>query len=402
MQTPIEKTSLAVVAAVLLLVAGIWLGGHPSDLPAFMRSAFVSGSQNTTVDQALSVIEQDYFHRLDVSKLDNGAISGAIASLQDPYADYQTAAEFRSFGKAPPASHFGGVGVHVVVTSRGLRVDGLIAGSPAAHSGLKPGDLIVGADGKSFVGRSSAFSTAVIRGPVGTTVTLEVARGSRHLSVSLRRATIAQAALPLVSGELVTVHGVKVAVIELATFEVSGIHSKVASTLKGLLHRGARAIVLDLRDNGGGLVREAQLVASLFIRHGIIVTTRGRAQTTQTLYATGDPLAATQPMAVLVNGDTASAAEIVTGALKVDHRAIVVGTHTYGKGVFQEVRELSNGGAIAITVGEYFLPNGRNLGDGGLKRGLGIKPNIVVRAPVTARGDPALMKALALVAARVP
>ena len=204
-----------------------------------------------------------------------------------------------------------------------------------------------------------------------------------------------------VSGQLVTVHGVKVAVVELATFEVAGIHDEVARTLKRLLERGAKAIVLDLRDNGGGLVREAQLVASLFIRHGIIVTTRGRAQPTQTLYATGDALAPTQPMAVLVNGYTASAAEIVTGALQADHRAIVVGTHTYGKGVFQEVRELPNGGAIAITVGEYFLPNGTNLGAGGLKRGRGIKPNVVVSAPVTAHSDPALLKALALVAAHV-
>lgn len=399
MQTPIEKTSLAVVAAVLLLVAGIWLGGHPSDLPPFLRSAFVSSSQDTTVDQALAVIEQDYFHRLDENKLDNGAISGAVASLDDPYADYQTPEEFASFGKAPRGSHFGGIGVQVVVTSRGLRVQSVIAGSPAAQSALKPGDLILGADGKSFAGRSSAFSTAVIKGPVGTTVTLEVARGSRHLAVSLRRATINQPAQPLVAGQLVTFHGVKVAVIELETFAVTGIHNEVASTLKGLLHRGAQAIVLDLRDNGGGLVREAQLVASLFIRHGIIVTTRGRAQPTQTLYATGDPLAPTQPMVVLVNGDTASAAEIVTGALQVDHRAIVVGTHTYGKGVFQEVRELSNGGAIAITVGEYFLPNGKNLGAGGLKRGVGIEPNVVVSAPVTAHSDPALMKALALLAA---
>jgi carboxyl-terminal processing protease len=401
MQTPIEKTSLAVVAAVLLLVAGIWLGGHPSDLPPFLRSAFVSSSQDTTVDQALAVIEQDYFHRLNADKLDNGAISGAIASLDDPYADYQTPQQFRDFGKAPKASHFGGIGVNVVVTARGLRVESLVAGSPAARSALKPGDLILGADGKSFAGRSSAFSTALIKGPVGTTVTLEVADGSRHLTVSLRRATIDQPQLPLVTGQLVTFHGIKVAVIELATFEVTGIHKEVASTLKRLLRRGARAIVLDLRDNGGGLVGEAQLVASLFIRHGVIVTTRGRDQPTQTLYATGAPLAATQPMAVLVNGDTASAAEIVTGALQVDHRALVVGTHTYGKGVFQEVRELSNGGAIAITVGEYFLPNGKNLGGGGLKRGVGIEPNVVVSAPVTAHSDPALMKALALVSARV-
>jgi carboxyl-terminal processing protease len=399
MRTSIEKTSLALVAAVLLLIAGIWLGGHPSDLPTFLRTAFVSDAQNTTVDQALSVIEHDYFRRLNQERLDDGAISGAIASLDDPYADYQTPQQFRSFGKAPPSGHFGGIGVEVVATSHGLLVQGVIAGTPSARGGVKAGDLIVAVGGKNLAGRPSGFATHLIQGTVGTFVKLTIKRGARRFTVRLRRAEIAEPVEPLVSGQVVTVHGVKVAVVELATFEVAGIHDEVARTLKRLLERGAKAIVLDLRDNGGGLVREAQLVASLFIRHGIIVTTRGRAQPTQTLYATGDALAPTQPMAVLVNGYTASAAEIVTGALQADHRAIVVGTHTYGKGVFQEVRELPNGGAIAITVGEYFLPNGINLGAGGLKRGRGIEPNVVVSAPVTAHSDPALLKALALVAA---
>ena len=189
--------------------------------------------------------------------------------------------------------------------------------------------------------------------------------------------------------------------IELPTFDVEGIHDDVAATLRSLLHQGAKAFVLDLRDNGGGLVTEAQLVASLFIRHGVIVTTRGRAEPSVTLDATGDPLAASQPMAVLVNGYTASAAEIVAGALKDDGRATIVGTHTYGKGVFQEVIPLSNGGAIDITVGEYFLPHGENLGAGGLHRGRGVTPNVVISAPVTATSDPALALAVRLVAARV-
>jgi carboxyl-terminal processing protease len=401
MQTSFEKTSLAVVAAVLLLVAGIWLGGHPSDLPQFLRSTFAPSSSDTTVDQALSDIQHDYFRPLDTDELQNGAISGAVASLNDPYADYQTPAQYREFGKAPAPTRFSGVGIDIKVTARGLLVQDVIAGSPAARGGVKPGDVILAADGKSLAGRSTAYSTGVIRGRTGTIVTLTIARGKRQLTLPLRRAEIEAPAAPVVSGRLFVVHGVKVAVIDLATFAVSGIHTDVASTLKRLLHRGAQAIVLDLRDNGGGLVREAQLVVSLFIRHGVIVTTRGRAQPTQTLDATGDPIATTQPMAVLVNGDTASAAEIATGALQDDHRATVVGTRTYGKGVFQEVLELPNGGALAITVGNYFLPDGTNLGAGGLRRGPGIKPNIVVKAPVSAHRDPALTKALDVVAARV-
>ncbi|MGD0196728.1 MAG: S41 family peptidase [Solirubrobacteraceae bacterium] len=400
MQTPIQKIALAAVAGTVLLIGGIWWGGHPADLPSGLRDALVGGSQTSTVDRAISDIEQDYFHQLPASRLENGAIAGAIATLDDPYAVYQTPAAYRQFGKAPQPSNFSGVGIEVQVVPRGLLVEDVFAGSPAARGGVKPGDVIVAGDGKSFAGASSAASTSIIRGRTGTAVTLTIERGQRRLTIRLVRAVVTAPAVPLVTGRLVTSHGVKIAVLTLATFDVSGIHNVVAADLARLLHRGAKAIVLDLRDNGGGLVSEAQAVASMFIARGAIVTTRGRAQPTVTLSATGHPLAPTQPMAVLVNGDTASAAEIVTGALQDHHRAIVVGTHTYGKGVFQEVLPLPNGGAINITVGEYFLPDGKNLGNGGLKRGYGITPNVVVSEPAAAHGDPVLATALRLLAAK--
>ncbi len=138
----------------------------------------------------------------------------------------------------------------------------------------------------------------------------------------------------------------------------------------------------------------------MFIAHGVIVTTRGRTQPTQTIDATGHPIAPTIPMAVLVNADTASAAEIVSGALQDHHRAVIVGTRTYGKGVFQEIRPLSNGGALDITVGQYFLPNGKNLGAGGLRRGAGITPDVIVSAGPTPKADPQLNAALRILAAK--
>jgi len=393
-----KQISIAAVTAVLLLFLGIWWGGHPGDLPAPLRDALVSNPHGSTVDQALADVQAQYYRRLGAARLENAAITGAVATLDDPYATYQTPAEYRQFGKAPaPVS---GVGVDVIMARSGLRIERVLPGSPAARGGLTAGELITGADGTSFAGRSAAFSEGLIRGRTGTPVTLAIMRGNRHLHVRLIRAFLYAPAAHLVSGSLRVVRGVKVAVIGLATFDVTGIHGVVAARLTQLLHDGARAIVLDLRDNGGGLVSEAQAVASLFIRRGLIVTTRGRAQPTERLYATGHPLATTQPMAVLVDGGTASAAEIVTGALQDDHRAIVVGTHTYGKGVFQEVLPLANGGAIDITVGEYFLPNGVNLGAGGVHRGYGIRPNVVVGAAVTAHRDPALQTALALVAAK--
>ena len=146
---------------------------------------------------------------------------------------------------------------------------------------------------------------------------------------------------------------------------------------------------------------EAVNVASIFISNGTIVSTYGRAQPRQVYLAKGNPLAPTTPMVVLVDGNTASAAEIVTGALKDRGRAKVVGTHTYGKGVFQEIQPLSNGGALDFTVGEYFTPNGQNLGGGGVRRGAGIQPNVYAPTPASTRPgyDPALTVAERTVAA---
>ena len=146
-----------------------------------------------------------------------------------------------------------------------------------------------------------------------------------------------------------------------------------------MLHAGAQALILDLRGNGGGLLDEAVKVASIFIPDGTIVSTDGRSQPRQVYVAKGDAIAPRIPMVVLVDRGTASAAEIVTGALKDRGRAKVVGTHTYGKGVFQEIETLPNGGALDITVGEYFTPSGRNLGGGGVREGAGIPPDVYCR-----------------------
>ncbi len=191
-------------------------------------------------------------------------------------------------------------------------------------------------------------------------------------------------------------HGVKLGVVALAEFS-PGAHTEVREAVEHELHKGVRGIVFDLRANGGGLVEEARLIASLFIAHGTIVSTRGRKQPSETIVATGDPIAPTIPMVVLVDHDTASSSEIVTAALQDHHRATVVGTHTFGKGVFQEEQPLSNGGALDITVGEYFTPDGRNLGGGGVKQGAGITPEVPLANNVvdTQQGLDVALKTLA-------
>ena len=202
----------------------------------------------------------------------------------------------------------------------------------------------------------------------------------------------AQVEIPVVKAEMRRSGGRKIAHVHLAGF-TSGAHGEVGDAVRRLLKQGADGVVLDLRDNGGGLLNEAVMVSSVFIPDGKIVTTRGRSRPEQVYEATGGAIDSDIPVVVLVNDRSASASEIVTGALQDRDRAKVVGTRTFGKGVFQEIEPLPNGGALDITVGEYFLPSGRNLGGGGVERGAGVTPD------VQAEDDPDTPKDEALVAA---
>jgi carboxyl-terminal processing protease len=392
-----RRQPLIVILGVLLpvlLVLGVWLGGHPEDLPGFARgSAFEQNHQTQVVDEALARISSDYYRPIAKSQLANSSIAGAVASLDDRFSHYLTPKEFHEFN-SPPS--FTGIGVVVSPEHRGLAIARVFDASPAKRAGLQAGEVIVAVNGRKLAGLSADASTSLIKGPPGTEVALGILRpanvaGSAHVpsssssgshpapsahgktrTVRITRAVISE---PVVASETRTVHGVKLGVVELASFSPES-HGEVATAVEKELHEGVRGLVFDLRANGGGLVEEARLIASLFIAHGTIVSTRGRTQPSETITATGHPLAPTIPMVVLVDHNTASSSEIVTAALQDHRRATVVGTHTFGKGVFQEEEELSNGGALDITVGEYFTPNGRNLGGGGVKQGAGITPEV--------------------------
>jgi len=234
-----------------------------------------------------------------------------------------------------------------------------------------------------------------IKGPPGSQVKVIWERGGKLHTKTITRSTVS---VPVVASQMARAGACKAGIVRLAQFS-SGAHAELDGALKREQKRGAKAFVLDLRGNGGGLVSEAQLVASAFLRSGKIVTTKGRSVPERTLDATGDPVVPTQPLVVLVDKGTASASEIVTGALQDRHRAKVVGTQTFGKGVFQEVIELSNGGALDITAGQYFLPSGRNLGGKGVATGSGIQPDVkAADDPKTKNRDEAQDRALAVLA----
>lgn len=361
-----------VLLALLLLVGGLWLGGHPEHLPGFAQKLFVADNDTRSVNEAIDRVAHDYYRPVPRSQLASSSIAGMLASLHDPYSLYLSPKELQAFDR--PAS-FAGIGVSVDQRRAGLEVVRVFDSSPAQRAGLRQGDLIVAVNGRSLRGLSSTTATGLIKGRPGTDVhlTLRGPHGGEH-SVTVTRATISE---PVVASELRVLHRIKLGWVYLATFS-EGSHNQLRAAVDDLLHRGARGIVLDLRANGGGLVNEAQAVASTFIDSGTIVTTRGRSQPTVVLRASGGAISGSIPVVVLVDHDTASASEIVTAALQDHRRATVVGVHTYGKGVFQELEPLPGGGAIKLTVGEYFTPNGRNLGGSGVSEGAGIVPEVTV------------------------
>ncbi len=204
--------------------------------------------------------------------------------------------------------------------------------------------------------------------------------------------------IPIVQSELERKDGKKIAWVRLAGF-TSGSGDDVKTAVKKELKNGATGVVLDLRHNGGGLLNEAVTVSSVFLHDGRVVSTKGRSRPERVYNAEGGAIDEKIPVVVLVDEASASASEIVTGALQDRKRAKVVGTRTFGKGVFQEIERLPNGGALDITVGEYFTPSGRNLGGGGVRKGAGITPDIEASDDPKTSQDEALQKALETVAA---
>jgi carboxyl-terminal processing protease len=391
---PVWPLVLAILAA---LVAGLLIGGHPSWLPSPLRSVFVDeSSAERRAGDVLSLLSHDYYRPVNTNKLLNTGLQAAVASLRDPYSHYYPPTEYHSFlNETNP--HLSGIGVDIAQTTKGLQILEVFPGKPAALAGLRAGEVITRVGSVSLAGRSQDFATHLIEGPAGTRVTLTVSLHGRSHTVVVTRRNIV---VPVAASVLLHYRGRRLGALQFSSF-THGSAAELRGQVQKMLHDRAAGLILDLRGNGGGLLAEAIKVASIFIPDGTIVTTRGRSQPTIVYTATGSALAPRIPMVVLVDRGTASSAEIVTGALKDRGRATVVGTHTYGKGVFQEIQEVPGGGALDITVGEYFTPDGRNLGGGGVRQGVGITPDVYVSPRPQGSVDRALLTAERVLAAKL-
>jgi carboxyl-terminal processing protease len=373
------------------LVVGIVVGGQVGPIRDAVDDVFGNRTQDATA-QAIDVIHDDYFHTVDEADLENASVGAIIDHIKKRYHDrfshYFTPAEY---GRFKQGSRLSGVGIAVTEVPEGLRVATVYKDTPAREAGIQTGEVITGVGGRSIAGKDADSVTSEIRGPAGTKVTLTIqSRNGKSRQVTLTRREVE---IPQVTGHLEEVEGKKLGYVRLAGF-FPGAHGELRREVERLYSEGAQGLVLDLRGNGGGLLTEAILVSSIFVEDGTIVSTHGRTQNTRTFEASGDALPR-HPMVVLVNGDTASASEIVTAALEQSGIATVVGTTSFGKGTFQEVIPLNNGAALDLTVGEYLTRNGTSI------NGTGIPPQVKAKDNPKTKPDEGREQALQVLAQKL-
>lgn len=385
---------VVVLVALGSLLVGMWLGGHPDKLPSGVRDAFVDQKAEVS-DEVLQQIEDNYWKPVSSEDLQNASAKGMVGRIRkqtkDRFSHYFDPEEYKKFQQVTNGT-LSGVGIAVTGVDQGLRASEVFPNSPAKSGGIKPGDVITAVNGESIAGKDATLATGLIRGEPGTEVTLTVLSNGKPppRKLTLKRAEVD---VPVVDGHMIEVGATPVAYVRMAQF-TPGVHEALRNEIEKLRSRGAKGLILDLRSNGGGLLEEAVLSGSVFVEDGTIVSTKSRTQGTKVYPAVGDALSR-QPTVVLVNRDTASAAEILTAALGENHLATVVGTRTYGKGVFQQVIPLDSGGGLDLTVGEYLTSDGTSIA------GKGVQPQVKIVDDPNSTPDEALQKARTVLAPEI-
>jgi carboxyl-terminal processing protease len=357
--------SIVIAALVALVLAlGAFAGGvltaralqEPLALPVLGAAA--SNPSDQVIDQVRDAVKQQALKPSSDDSMTANAIQGILKSLDDPYAMYFDKKHYEYF-QEDTQGEFGGIGVTLSVANGKASIVSVIKGTPAEKAGIKAGDEIVKIDGWTKKGWNSEDVVSRVRGKEGTTVKLLIRRkGKPDFTVPIVRAKIAT---PNLMTEMV---GKDVGYMRLMQFNAQA-SNDIEKAVKDFDKKGAKGYILDLRENPGGLLAEGVNVASLFVKDGPIVRVDQRNQPEEVNEATGHKIT-DKPLVVLIDGDSASASEIVAGALQDYGRAKLVGVKSFGKGSVQTVQQLENGGAIKFTIAQYLTPKKRVINHKGL------------------------------------
>ena len=321
-----------------------------------------------------TVIDQYYIGEIDEQKILDETIKGYVNGLDDEYSEYMTKEEWEEF-QADALGNYVGIGIYMTIDENGnVVILSPIEGTPAADVGLKEGDVIVNVNEESVLGFSSDEVSSKIKGEEGTKVKITVLRNNEYLDFEVERKAIK---VYHVESEMLDN---KIGYISLLTFD-EGCSEEFKNAYEKLASEGAEKLIIDLRSNTGGLVDEALNIADMILPKGakMLITTDSEGNKT-TDVSENDPIIINKDIVLLVNEYSASASELLVGALKDNGKAIVVGKNTYGKGVIQSVFMLNDGSALKLTVNEYFTPNETKINKVGIKPDyevdLGEDPNV--------------------------
>jgi carboxyl-terminal processing protease len=321
----------------------------------------------SSVNQVYQLIKNDYDGKLTTNQILDGIKEGLASATGDPYTDYFNKTEAAQFNDEINGS-FSGIGAELGENnSDNLIVIAPIAGTPAAKAGLQPQDIINAINGQSTSGMTVDAAVDDIRGPNGTKVTLTIVRGASQFNVTITRAQIT---IPSVTWKILSGN---IGYMQVAEFgnDTSSLAQQAAQQFKSANVKG---VILDLRDNPGGLVTAAVNVSSLWLPQGQLIMQEKRGSTVlETYTSTGNDLLQGIPTVVLINDGSASASEITAGALHDHGDAYLIGTTSFGKGSVQEVDNLSNGGELKVTIAHWYRPDGKNINH------IGITPDETVQ-----------------------
>ena len=360
------KIALAVIASILLLSLSFG-AGCMFNLQATPASA-VADPDTNLINQAWKIITTHYVEpqKINTTVLSQGAVNGIVQALNDPYSYYLNPTD-NKVTQGNFQATFGGIGATISSnTARQPVVVDTIDGSPSSKAGIKSGDIIVAVDGKSTEGLTVDQVVAEVRGEVGTTVKLIVLHQKETVPVEIA----------IVRGTI-TITTVKykmqgdIAYIQITNF-YEKTNDELQAALKSLDLSNTKGIVLDLRNNLGGYVNVLVDVASHFVKQGVIITERDNQGNKTSVQANPNGVYTELPMVVLVNQYTASASEVLSGALQDYHRATIAGVQTFGKGSYDAFYQMSDGSAIYLTIGRWLTPDGREI------EGKGITPDQIL------------------------
>ena len=317
--------------------------------------------------EVLDKIKKEYVDKVDQSELIDDAINGALQSL-DPYSAYMNPEFFDSM-QTDTRGEFGGLGIEVGMEAGVVKVISPIDGTPASKAGIKAGDYIIKINGTQVQGKSLMEAVKLMRGPVGSSIELTIRRKGKK-----------KAFVKTIKREIIEVKSVEAKIIEkkigylrLKAFNENSSKQLIKKISDFEKDNKPLGYILDLRNNPGGLLTQAIQVTDFFLDEGEILSTRGRKLTeNRRFFAKKGDKVKGKPLIVLINNGSASASEIVAGALKDHKRAIILGSPTYGKGSVQSIIPLNNGGGIRITISKYYLPSGKSISE------VGVKPDIFV------------------------